>query len=212
MPLAVCTLVFAACTDSGKANSSGSDQTTTTSATAADGNGSTDSGSPEAANLLSTALGTLGDTYHFVTTVRVGDVQVLTAEGDRVGAGARLELTSDAGVVSYLITDDGAWARPADGEWAELDVAPATADPIAALGAPKSVSLGASSDGVQVLDAVVTNEALGLTGGGTSTVSVTLVDGRLDQITYTTSENGQAASVTTILSAVRNGDAVVAPV
>lgn len=212
MPLAVCTLVFAACTDGGKANSSGSDQTTTTSAAPAEGNGSTDSGSPEAANLLSTALGTLGDTYHFVTTVRVGDVQVLTAEGDRVGAGARLDLTSDAGVVSYVITDDGAWARPADGEWAELDVAPATADPIAALGAPKSVSLGASSDGVQVLDAVVTNEALGLTGGGTSTVSVTLVDGRLDQITYTTSENGQAASVTTILSAVRNGDAVVAPV
>jgi hypothetical protein len=208
----VCTLVFAACTDGGKANSSGSDQTTTTSAAPAGGNGSTDSGSPEAANLLSTALGTLGDTYHFVTTVRVGDVQVLTAEGDRVGAGARLELTSDAGVVSYVITDDGAWARPADGEWAELDVAPATADPIAALGAPKSVSLGASSDDVQVLDAVVANEALGLTGGGTSTVSVTLVGGRLDQITYTTSENGQAASVTTILSAVRNGDAVVAPV
>lgn len=209
MVIASCILVFTACTDS---NAGGDRSATSSEADSTGADRSADPASLEAATLLSTALGSLGNTYHFVTTIRAGDLQVLTVEGDRVGAGARLELTSEAGAVSYVITDDGAWARPDDGEWAELDVAPATADPIDALGDPQSVTLGESLDDAEVLAVVVNNEALGLTGGGTSTLSVRLVSGRLDQITYITSDNGQAASVTTTLSAVRNGDAVVPPV
>lgn len=176
------------------------------------GAGTPAAGSPEAANLLSGALGALGDAYHFVTTVRVGDEVVLTAEGDRVGSGARLDLAADGGTVSYVITDDGAWALPENGEWAELDVPPATADPIVALASPESVGLGPASDGVQVLNVVVSNELLGISGGGTSTLRVTLVEGRFDQVTYDTKVGDRQASATTIFSTVKDPAEVVAPI
>lgn len=214
---AICTVVvlvaglgagLAACS-SGGASESAAPTTTVISGNA--GTVAAPTGSPEAVTLLTGALESLGVTYHFVTTVRVADEIRVTAEGDRVGDGARLDLTAEGGTVSYVITDDGAWARPENGEWVELDTPPASTDPIAALAAAMSVDLGPSTDGVQVLNVVVNNDNLGIAGGGTSTLTVTLVDGRLDQITYRTTLGDQEAEATTILSAAKDPSPVAAP-
>ena len=173
--------------------------------------GSTAAGSAEAASTLSEVLSALGTNYHFVTTVRVGDEQVLTAEGDRVGEGARLDITAEGGTVSYVVTDDSAWAKPENGEWVELDTPPATSDPITALGSPKSVTFGPATEGVEVLIVEVDNEQLGIAGGGSSTLTLTLVNGRLDQVTYDTALGDRAASATTIFSEVRDPSEVSAP-
>ncbi len=210
MAVAVLGAGLAAC--SSGSDDSGAPATTASGTADSSGTpGSTAAGSADAAVQLSDALGTLGVTYHFVTTVRVGDEQVLTAEGDRVGEGARLELTAEGGTVSYLVTGDSAWAKPENGDWAELDAPPATSDPIEALGAPRAVSFGPETEGVQVLAVEVDNGALGLSGGGTSTLTVTIVDGRLDQVTYNTVVGERTASATTIFSEVRDPSEVVAP-
>lgn len=166
----------------------------------------------EDATALKEAVAALGANYHFVTTATVNGSTVLTAEGDRVGDGARLMLTSDAGAVSYVVTADGSWAKPENGTWAALDVPAATTDPLSALGSPSIVAKVPDSPLGQDYAAVVQNDALGISGGGTATLVVTVVDGRVTAVTYTSVVSGQAAQVTTVLSAVTNAEPVVAPV
>lgn len=164
------------------------------------------------AEALNKALEQLGTSYHFATTAEVNGVRVLSAEGDRVGAGARITLTSDAGLVSYVITEAGSWAKPENGDWAELDIPPASADPIGALARPSAVAKVPNPvEGVEYA-AVVSLTDLGVAGTGTATLVVTLVDGRITKVTYTTTQAGQVAQVSSVLGAVKDPGAVVAPV
>ena len=161
---------------------------------------------------LKAAVTALGSTYHFLTTAQINGSTVLTAEGDHVGDGARLTLTSDAGSVLYVVTAEGSWAKPDNGDWAVLDVPPATTDPVAALANPSAVAKVPDSPEGQDYAAVVANDALGISGGGTATLVVTVVDGRIVKITYGSVVANQAAQVTTVLGAAKNVDPVVAPV
>ena len=161
---------------------------------------------------LKDAVAALGEDYHFVTTATVNGTTILTAEGDRVGSGARLMLTSDAGAVSYVVTSAGSWAKTENGEWAALDVPQATTDPLSALNSPSLVAKVPDSPQGQDYAAVVQNDALGVSGGGTATLVVTVIDGRVTAVSYSTVALGQAAQVTTVLSTVKNADPVVAPV
>lgn len=165
----------------------------------------------DAANLKA-AVAALGSDYHFATTAQINGTTVLTAEGDHVGDGARLTLTSGAGSVLYVVTAAGSWAKPENGDWAVLDVAPATADPIAALARPSAVAKVPNPVEGEEYAAVVSLADLGVAGTGTTTLVVTLVDGRITKVTYTTSESGQVAQVSTVLGAAKNADPVVAPV
>jgi hypothetical protein len=161
---------------------------------------------------LKAAVAALGSTYHFVTTAQINGSTVLTAEGDHVGDGARLTLTSDAGSVLYVVTAAGSWAKPENGDWAVLDVPQATTDPVNALSNPSAVALVPDSPEGQDYAAVVANDALGISGGGTATLVVTVVDGRVVKIAYGSVVANQAAQVTTVLGAAKNPDPVVAPI
>lgn len=164
------------------------------------------------AEALDKALEQLGTSYHFTTTAEVNGVRVLSAEGDRVGTGARITLTSDAGLVSYVITEAGSWAKPENGDWAELDIPPASTDPISALARPSTVAKVPNPvEGVEYA-AVVSLADLGVAGTGTATLVVTLVDGRITKVTYTTTQAGQVAQVSSVLGAVKDPGTVVAPV
>jgi hypothetical protein len=162
--------------------------------------------------LLGEALAGLGTAYHFVTSVRVGDTVVMTAEGDRIGAGVRLELTTDTGVVSYVVTPDGSWAKPENGTWGELDVPDAATDPMESLVDATAVTLGPSAEGVQQLEVEVPNESLGVPGGGSATVTVQIRDSKVSQVSYRTTVSGQSAEVTTVFGEPRDTSEVVAPV
>jgi len=205
---------LASCSDS-------KDSSTTTAAVpvestadtgASDDNGASTGDTAAPQTVLGDALASLGTNYHFVTSVRVNDTVIMTAEGDRVGAGVRLELTSEAGVVSYVVTADGSWAKPENGTWAELDVPAAATDPMAALIDATKITLGPSAEGVQQLDVEVANEALGVPGGGNATVTVQVQDSKISQVSYTSSVGGQEAQVTTVFGTVRDASEVVAPV
>lgn len=206
--------VLGACSDSkGASNTTVAATESTVAATGgAGGDDAATSDTAPAHAVLGDALAALGSNYHFVTTVRVDGKAVMTAEGDRVGAGARLELTTETGVVSYVVTAAGSWAKPENGNWAELDVPAAATDPMAALVDATSITLGPSADGVQQLEVEVSNEALGIPGGGTATVTVQVQNSLISQISYTSSVSGKAAEVTTVFGAVRDASEVVAPV
>jgi len=205
--------LFASCggsKDKGVESTTSAAASETTAAPSDTSSGSSE-GSPEAVTALTDALIDLGTTYHFVTTVRVDDNVVLTAEGDRVGGGVRLELTNASGSVSYIVTADGSWAKPENGTWAQLDVPAAANDPLAALVHATAATLGPKSGNIQVIDIEVPATELGIPGDGSAKVSAQVVDGHLDQVTYSTTENGQSAEVTTVFGTAKNTDPVVAP-
>jgi hypothetical protein len=163
--------------------------------------------------LLQTAIAATGGGYHFNQTNSVDGVVALTIDGDRLPDGARLAVTGDAGLVFYIITPDGTWLMPENGEWEADDSDPPTVDPIGAISAPTSVSV-ASNDGTTVqLIVNVPFAALGLTGDGDAPLQVSVVNGALTTISYSTSTpDGKAAVATTAIGAVVDPSPVVAPI
>ena len=163
--------------------------------------------------LLQAAIAATGGGYHFNQTNTVDGAVALTIDGDRLPDGARLAVTGDAGLVFYVITPDGTWLMPQNGEWEVDDSDPPTVDPIGALSAPTSVAV-ASNDGTTVQLVVnVPFAALGLTGDGDAPLQVSVVNGAMTTITYsTTTPEGKAAVATTAIGAVVDPSPVVAPI
>lgn len=163
--------------------------------------------------LLQSAIAATGGGYHFNQTNTLDGVVALTVDGDRLPDGARLAVRGDAGLVFYTITPDGTWLMPENGEWEVDDSDPPTVDPIAAISAPTSVAV-ASNDGTTVQLVVnVPFAALGLTGDGDAPLQVSIVNGALTTITYsTTTPDGKAAAATTAIGAVVDPSPVVAPI
>ena len=168
----------------------------------------------DGATLLQQAVAATAAGYHFNQTATVDGAVALTVDGDRLPDGARLAVSSPtAGLVYYVITPDGTWLMPQNGEW-EVDDSPAPAvDPIAALNAPTSVTV-ASSDGTTVQLAVtVTMASLGIAGDGDAALQVSIVSGALSSITYnTTTSDGKPADTTTLFAPPVDTSPVVAPI
>ena len=151
--------------------------------------------------------------YHFNQTATVDGAVVATIDGDRLPSGTRLAVSNGAGLVNYVITADGRWLMPQNGEW-EVDDSPAPdVDPIAALNTPTSVTV-ASSDGTTVqLVVTVPMASLGIAGDGDASLQVTIVSGVLSSLTYnTTTSDGKPADTTTVFSPVVDASPVVAPI
>ena len=167
----------------------------------------------DGAALLQQAVAATGSGYHFNQTATVDGVVALTVDGDRLTDGARVAVSGASGLVFYVITPDGTWLMPENGEWEADDSDPPAVDPIAALGAPTSVTV-ATSDGTTVQLVVdVPLSALGIQGDGDAPLQVSIVGGALSTITYsTTTGDGKAASTTTIIGPVVDGSPVVAPI
>ncbi len=170
-------------------------------------------GPVDGATLLQQAVAATASGYHFNQTATVDGAVAATIDGDRLPSGARLAVSNAAGLVNYVITPDGAWLMPENGDWEVDDSGTPAVDPIAALGAPTSVSV-ASNDGTTVQLVVnVPLSALGLPGDGDAALQVALVSGALSTITYsTTTSDGKPASTTTTIGPPVDATPVVPPI
>jgi hypothetical protein len=166
----------------------------------------------DANGALQGGLAALANGYHFVSTVTVNGTPSLTAEGDRIGDSSSLVLSGEGGTVSYIVTPGGSYAQPEGGDWSLLDVAPATADPIAALLAPVSVVAIPTTDGSVAVQATVTAVALGISAEGNVDVQVVLVNGAISQITYSTAVEGGTAQVVSTITPLVDATPIVAPI
>jgi hypothetical protein len=219
-------LVFASCSDSGSPKVGSADANSSPTIAAATPTVSalpsipttTVAGAPAPAavdgpTLLQSAVAATGGGYHFNQTNTVDGVVALTVDGDRLPDGARIAVSSEAGLVFYVITPDGTWLMPENGEWEADDSDPPTVDPISALSAPTSVSV-ASNDGVTVQLVVnVPFAAIGIAADGDAPLQVSVVNGALTTINYsTTTADGKVAAATTAIGAVVDPSPVVAPI
>jgi hypothetical protein len=167
----------------------------------------------DGAAALQQAVAATGGGYHFNQTATVDGVVALTIDGDRLPDGARMNVSSDAGLVSYIFTTAGVYLMPAGGEW-ELDDSDAPAvDPINALAAPSSVAV-AGSDGTTVqLVVTVPNSAVGIAAEGDASLQVAVVGGALSTISYSTvTAEGKAAATTVVIGPVVDPSPVVPPI
>ncbi len=161
---------------------------------------------------LQRGLAALSTGYHFSSVVLVNGTQSLVADGDRVGDASRLVLTGDGGTVAYIITPEGSYAQPENGEWSVLDVAPATSDPITALYTPTAVALVPTADGSVVVRVTVSAVSLGIAAEGNVDVDVRLVGDAITHISYTAPVDGGTAQVVTVIGAVVDATPIVAPI
>jgi hypothetical protein len=153
----------------------------------------------------------LTTTYHFVSTVTLDGAVALVADGDRVGDGSRLTLTSGDGKVSYVITPDGSWVMPDGGDWQPLDTDPADADPIGALQAPAAVQ-ATSNDGSTAHFAVTVPPAsLGVAGDAPVQLDVAISGNLLSSVRYAATVSGKPATVTATFGPVQDSTPVAPP-
>ena len=149
---------------------------------------------PDPLVLLTTAFDAIAGGYHFVTTASVNDVVAVTADGDRVGEGTRVNVTTGGSTVSYAITPDGTWVF-ADGSWAELDQPAPAVDPVGALRSPTSIVVSSYGNGPTLLTGTYPASALSLAGDGSVDVALELDGTTLRSITYSSVQNGAPATV-----------------
>lgn len=161
---------------------------------------------------LQQGLAALAAGYHFSSIVTVNGVQSLQADGDRVGDASRLVLTGDGGTVEYIIVPAGSYAHPEGGDWSQLDVDPATSDPIVALATPVAVALLPTTDGSVAVRATVAAVSLGVAADGNVDVDVVLVNGAITQVSYSTAVEGGTAQVVTTVGAVVDPSPIVPPI
>ena len=166
----------------------------------------------DGATVLGAAVAAMAAGYHYRSTVTVDGAVAVEADGDRVGDGTRLGVTRDGTSVRYVITPEGTWVMPDDGEWDQLDTPAATSDPIGALAAPTAVSVLSSSPDVVSMVVTVPSSSLGLPGDGTADLNVTITNGMVTSVAYRTAVDGRDAAVETELGPVVDPSAVVPPI
>jgi hypothetical protein len=220
-------LVFGACSDSSSPSVGGANANTlaplvapsTTVASAGPTTVATTvaaAGTPAAvdgAALLQQAVAATGNGYHFNQTNTVDGVVALTIDGDRLPTGARLAVSNASGLVFYVITPDGMWLMPENGEWEQDDSDPPTIDPIAALGSPTSVAVTSNDGNTVVLAVTVPAASLGVADSGDAPLQVSVVGGGLTGINYsTTTADGKAASANVTIGPPVDASPVVPPI
>ena len=162
--------------------------------------------------LLNGAMDATASGYHYHAIATIAGAVAVEVDGDRVGDGTRLGVVRDGVAVQYVITPDGTWVQPDGGDWDQLDTPPATSDPILALRSPTSVSVD-SVDGDSVhLTVSVPATSLGLSGDAIVPLAVVITGGMLTQVVYSTTIDGQPASIDTAVGPALDPSPVVAPI
>ena len=154
----------------------------------------TDAVAPDAAALLAAGLERFAPGYHFVTTATIGGAVAVVAEGDRVGSGTRLAVTSGGSTIDYVVTPDGTWVF-ADGTWSELEETAPVNDPLGPLQTPLSVAVETFDAGSATVAASYPPAALSLPGDDPVEVIFTFTDAVLRSMTYVSTVNGVSAVV-----------------
>ena len=167
----------------------------------------------DGAAVLQQAVAATGGGYHFNQTATVDGVVALTIDGDRLPDGARMNVSSDAGLVSYIFTTAGVYLMPDGGEWELDDSDPPADDPINALAAPTSVAVTANDGTMIQLVVTVPNSAVGIPAEGDASLQVAVVGGALSTISYSTvTAEGKAAATSVVIGPVVDPSPVVAPI
>jgi len=163
-------------------------------------------------DVLAKALAALGPNYHFTSTFVVNGAQTLVADGDRIGDGSRLSITQSGATIHYVVLPTASYAQPDGGDWQQLDVPPASTDPIKALAAPASAGV-LVDDGSKVRLRVAVDAATLGVGTGAANLEVVIIGGVLAEVDYGTPvKGGGVASVATILKAPADATPVAAPI
>jgi hypothetical protein len=205
---------------------SGSDEPSSDSGPVETASDPTTGSAVDGAALLQTAVDELADSpYHFLTVVTAGGGVALQAEGDQIGDGSRFVVLRDDASVEYVVTADGTWVKPDGEEWRRSDIEATTANPVPALAAATTVTVestddspagsttaGSTAGSTVVLVASVPDAALGYEGDRAIEVTVTLLDGAIDQVQYFTTVQGLEASLLTRVGPVTDDAPVVAPI
>ena len=166
----------------------------------------------DGAALLQAAMDATAVGYHYHAIATIAGAVAVEVDGDRVGDGTRLGVVRDGVAVQYVITPDGTWVQPDGGDWDQLDTPPATSDPILALRAPSALSVD-SVDGNSVhLTVSVPATSLGLGGDAVVPVAVVITAGTLSEVVYSTTIEGQPASIDTVVGPALDPSPVVAPI
>ncbi len=165
---------------------------------------------PDPLALLTAAFDAIAGGYHFVTTATVNDVVAVTADGDRVGEGTRVNVTTGGSTVSYAITPEGTWVF-ADGSWAELDQPAPAVDPVGALRSPTSIVVTSYGNGPTVLTGTYPASALSLAGDGPVDVALEFDGTTLRSITYSSIQNDAPATVRADVSPLVDATPVTLP-
>jgi hypothetical protein len=166
---------------------------------------------PDPKATLQQALAALTNTYHFASTVTLDGTVALVADGDRVGDGSRMTLSSNDGNVAYLITPDGSWVMPDGGDWQPIDADPANTDPIAALRTPASVQLTSNDGTTAHLAVAVPPAALGIPGDAPVQLDVAITANALASVSYATTVASKPATVTATFGPAQDATPVTAP-
>ena len=166
---------------------------------------------PDPLALLTAAFDAIAGGYHFATVATVNDVVAVTADGDRVGEGTRVNVTTGGSTVSYAITPEGTWVL-ADGSWSELDQPAPAVDPVGALRSPTSIVVSSYGAGPTVLTGTYPASVLSLAGDGPVEVALELDGTTLRSITYASTQNGALATVRADVSPLVDATPVTLPV
>ena len=166
---------------------------------------------PDAAATLKAAFDQIAAGYHFVTTATVNGAVAITAKGDRVGDGTRLNVASKGASVDYVITPGGSWVNK-DGTWSEITDATPPSDPIGVLRAPTSVTVTSYGAGAPtVLTANYPAAALSLPGDAAVDVVFTINGTVLASLGYSTKADAGTADVHTDITALVDTSPVTIP-
>ncbi|HWM20392.1 MAG TPA: hypothetical protein VNO51_11940 [Ilumatobacteraceae bacterium] len=165
---------------------------------------------PDPLALLTATFDAIAGGYHFVTTATIGDVVAVSAEGDRVGEGTRVSVTTGGSTVSYAITPEGTWVL-SDGNWAELDEPAPAVDPVGALRSPTNVVVSSYGNGPTVLTGTYPASALSLAADGSVDVVLEIDGTTLRSITYASTQNGAIATVRADVSPLVDATPVTLP-
>ncbi|MFZ4718516.1 MAG: hypothetical protein ACOYMR_03765 [Ilumatobacteraceae bacterium] len=166
----------------------------------------------DATALLQAGLAKLEPGYHFTSVASVNGTPTVTADGDRIGAAGRYEVTTNGALVRYITTGTATYVQPDGGEWDKLGSDAPVSDPVKALAAPASITV-VSQDGSAVrLKVSVSAAALGVGTSGEADMEVALTDGAITEIGYTTTVDGNVGSVATTIGPVEDSSPIVAPI
>ncbi len=138
---------------------------------------------PDPALLLSAGLDRYALGYHFVTIATVNGAVALSAEGDRVGEGTRLTVTTGGSTIEYVVTPESSWVF-SDNTWAELDETSPVTDPIGPLRAPLTLEVRSFDGTLSTVAATYPASALAIGADEPIEVLFIFESGNLRSMTY----------------------------
>lgn len=162
------------------------------------------------AALLGSALEAYAAGYEFTATTTVND-QVATVQSGRwLGGASQLTVESGDGVVEYVLTADGQWARLPGAEWQQLEGDPVTDNPLTPWATPESLAVTNGDAATTVVAARYPATTVGLTGDPID-VTLTFTGETLSEIAYTTEVDGNRQTTQTIFAPLTDATPITTP-